>query len=516
MSQPDIDLLIVECLDRYDVEGESALDDLCDRHPSVSAELRSAVMRLVGHGVASSPTPAPSLRFGPGARIGDYEIIDAVGRGGMGIVYEAKDVQLGRRVALKLMRTPVDFDDELAARFRREAAIAASLDHPGLVRVYAAGIHEAQPWLALEFVEGKGLDRLLADERAAQARNDESAADRRTEDSRLRSARPAELRRHVEILLEIADALAHMHERGLVHRDVKPSNVLLREDGSTALGDFGLARREDDLGLTQSGAFAGTPHYASPEQASGDSDALGPQSDVFSLGVLSYELLTLAKPFDGATQRRILDAIERHEPVDPSKLRPTLPEDLVAITLKALEKDPSQRYADAGEFAEELRAFLELRPVSARRASALTRSRRWLRREPLKAALLGVVATSGLVVAGLIGYGISQRPLIAQAQEQQRLDDAKNKSLQAWIRLTLDDDFKGARKLFEASLEQHERLEAVFGLSMCIALDEGQEARRVFLEDWMRRVPKSRALRRIYLRAKAYGSAQRGPRRGPS
>lgn len=486
MTDVDIDLLIVECLERVEIDGPDALATYCERYPQLADQLRTAITRLLGHGVIvhgesrdDDDSAVPDVRRRVGQRIGDYVIGREIGRGGMGVVFEATDVRLGRRVALKVSRLPID-DDEMRRRFHREAEITASLDHRGLVRVHAAGIDADHPWLALEFIEGERLDERMASWESEGTPDDKS------------------LRERVEILAQIAEALGHMHARGLVHRDVKPSNIFLRPDGSVAVGDFGLSRHEEDLGLTQSGAFAGTVHYASPEQTSGIAARLAPQSDVFSLGVLMYECLTLQRPFEAPTQRAILEAIEKHEPKDPARMG--VPTGLAAIALKALEKDPARRYTNGRDFADDLRAHLEHRPIRARRASGFERTRRWILREPLKAALVAVVLVASLIVSGLVGYGLSQRPLVEEARLQQRIADAQAATLGGWVHMSITNDAEGAKRHFLRAMELAPSTSAVLGLALSVKLLDGSDAAIAVLRDGTTELPASRSLRRMLAR----------------
>ena len=360
-------------------------------------------------------------------RFGDYRIVRELGRGGMGVVYEASDAKLGRRVALKVLPGAFAQEARAIARFKREAMTAARLEHESIVRVLSVGTHDDIPYFAMDLVEGVPLHRLLHRLRSSGLPNSGSeladlvlelsssdmtrktaAAAAPKSATRATSVRGVTARARwkdgyvetlVDLLIQLADAIAHAHEAGIVHRDIKPSNLILRPDAVLVLTDFGLAR---DIGLptaTQTGDFAGTPHYVSPEQARGESHSLGPASDIFSFGATAYEILTLERAFDGKTTPEVLEAIRRRDPIDPS-LRHAVPRDLAAILLKCLEKDPARRYASAHALLDDLRAFRAFRAVTARRPSGVERGLRVLRRNPLEA----LIVLAGLLVLALLLY----------------------------------------------------------------------------------------------------------------
>ncbi|MBK8101094.1 MAG: protein kinase [Planctomycetes bacterium] len=357
--------------------------DLLGAHP----EIADLLIALFGDEEAAPPTER---------QLGDFRLLREVGRGGMGVVFEAQQLSLGRRVAVKVL-APERTGPLAIARFRREAQVLARLDHPAIIKVLDVGETDGVWWLAMEFIDGKTLEERLSAVRAAGGH------------------RGASLRELVQIIAAIADALQHVHDAGILHRDLKPSNILLRADGQALLSDFGLARDEAAPTVTQVGVIAGTPHYMSPEHLAGGK-ALTPQSDVFALGTTLYECLTLQRPFDGETSEAVLQRILTHDPPDPRRLHRGLSRDLAAIALRAIEKDQARRYASAQAFADDLRAFLELRPVAARPPSTVRRLRGWARREPARAALALV-----LVVAGLLGgLLVTQLPAIRAAAVAQR------------------------------------------------------------------------------------------------
>ena len=348
---------------------------------------------------ADEAGPAPASTRADGERVfGPFRIVRALGSGGAGVVYEAQQSSLGRRVALKVLADGAAASPTQIARFRREALTLARLDHPHIVRVLDVGSENGLHWLAMDLVDGRTLaDRL----------------------DRLRGeadARAAHVRPLVEGIVQIADALEHAHRAGILHRDVKPSNILVHGDGRMLLSDFGLARDDAAPSVTQAGTIVGTPNYMSPEQVVA-AQSLQPTTDVFSLGATLYECVTLQRPFRGDSTEVVLRSILEHDPPDPRKLRPGLPADLAAIVLKAIEKDPARRYPAAGAMAADLRAFLELRPVQARVPTVLQRAHRWLWREPLHAA-----AAALLLAAVVFGAWVLAKQPELRAAETARVE----------------------------------------------------------------------------------------------
>ncbi len=325
----------------------------------------------------------------PPAELGDYRIEREIGRGGMGVVYLAEQLSLRRRVALKVLPAHLTLREDAITRFQVEASSAARLKHPGIVQVHAVGESSGHHFFAMEYVEGIPLQDVLGEMRATGIDNLTAAALRQPGNASYVAAACL-------IAARLADALQHAHDAGVIHRDVKPSNILLRPDGSPVLTDFGLAREEGLPHLTQTGVFAGTPHYASPEQAAAKKGTVDHRSDVFSLGVTLYELLTLRRPFDGETSHEVLDKITRREVQNPRRLNRRLPTDLATIVLKALEKDPRNRYQSAAALAGDLRAFLAFQPIAARPASMRTVVAKFARRHRTGALTACVAVTVAL------------------------------------------------------------------------------------------------------------------------
>jgi tetratricopeptide (TPR) repeat protein len=301
-------------------------------------------------------------------RLPGYEILREVGHGGMGVIYEARHLALGRRVAVKVLRAGVAATLDELARFGREASSLARLQHPNIVQVHDVGEYEGQHFLAMEFVEGGTLAARLADG-------------------------PLDAGEAATLLRALAAAVQAAHDAGVIHRDLKPANVLLCSPlpplaGVPKITDFGLAKLVGEQGRTHSGTVLGTPAYMAPEQASGRPDAVGPAADVYSLGAVLYEVLTGQPPFRAATPVETLHQVLHQEVVPPLRMRTGVPPDLETICLKCLEKDPARRYASAGDLADDLGRYLAGEPIRARPLSQLGRAVRWARRRPLAAALL--------------------------------------------------------------------------------------------------------------------------------
>jgi len=286
----------------------------------------------------------PDGRLPPpcGVTLGDYELDEELGRGGMGVVYRARQVSLGRTVALKMILRGAAPSAADLARFRSEAESAAQLDHPSIVPIYEVGQHEGQPFFTMKYVAGTTLSRRLADG-------------------------PMPPREAAALLAPICRAVHFAHERGVLHRDLKPSNILIDEEGRPHVSDFGLAKRvETDSDLTLSGAVLGTPSYMAPEQAAGKRGRVGRESDVYSLGTILYQMLTGRPPFQAASAVETVLMVMEQEPLPPRLLNPRADSELEMIALKCLQKPPELRYATAAELADDLDAYLRDEPTAAR------------------------------------------------------------------------------------------------------------------------------------------------------
>ncbi len=359
--------------------------------------------------------------------VAGYEILQELGKGGMGIVFKARQVRLDRIVALKMMLTHGAFvrtDDR--RRFRTEAEAVARLHHPNIVQIYEVGEHKGMPFFSLEFCAGGTLDGKL-------------------------DGTPWEGTRAAEMIRILADAVQHAHEHGIVHRDLKPANVLLTEDGTPKISDFGLAKKIDEEGHTRTGAIMGTPGYMAPEQAGGDVGPIGPGTDIFALGAMLYELLTGRPPFKAATIMDTVEQVLHNDPVSPRTLQPHTPRDLDTICLKCLEKEPRKRYASARELAEDLRHYLNDEPIRVRPVTRVERVVRWCRRRPAVAALYGVIVVAALAAIGAVPLHVGRLQAAldrAQAQRREEVREASQGLFQQGLEALERKDLPKARDFF--------------------------------------------------------------------
>jgi serine/threonine protein kinase len=428
------ELILLEIYYRRCGGEEPRPADYAERFPTLDPAWETAALAA-----PSPPQAAPALPAVPG-----YEVLGELGRGGMGVVYRARQVKLNWLVALKMIRAGEHARPEDLARFRREAEAVARLQHPHIVQIYEVGEHGGLPYFSLELVDGGSLARRL-------------------------NGLPQPPPEAAHLVETLARAVHYAHQRGVVHRDLKPANILLQKDltqrrkgakedkreenegreeasagallpppspslSSSSLGafaplrevtpkitDFGLAKRPGaELGQTQSGAVVGTPSYMAPEQAAGASREVGPAADVYALGAILYELLTGRPPFQGATVLDTLDQVRSQEPVPPGRLQPKVPRDLETVCLKCLRKEPARRYADALELADDLGRFRAGEPVRARPVSAWEQAVKWARRRPALAALTAVSFLSALALTlGSLWYSAELKAALEQARREQ-------------------------------------------------------------------------------------------------
>jgi serine/threonine protein kinase/WD40 repeat protein len=485
-----VEFLAEEFLDRVRRGERPRLGEYLERHPELADEIRDlfpALLMIEDLGESSGgKTSAPVAGDGAAVaarlqRLGDYRILREIGRGGMGVVYEAEQESLGRRVAVKVLSPGALFDPKQVRRFEREAKAAAKLHHTNIVPVFGVGRHESHHYYVMQFIAGPGLDAVLRDlrrlrqspavceapvaavppARSAQilptsvdvarsllsggfaanelaptsgpAPADDSATEPNhavapalrpdvDEDMPERGAASGVLaessalsatshpdrkfyRGIANIGIQVALALEFANRRGILHRDVKPSNILLDARGHAWVADFGLAKTAETDDLTDTGDIIGTIRYMAPERFSGQCDA---RSDVYSLGLTLYELAALQPAYDGADRHVLFERVLHEEPTPLSKVAPNLPRDLDTIIAKAIAREPSVRYRTAGALADDLQRFVDDRPITARRVSPAERLARWCRRNPMVAALLGVAALLLCMVATVSSVGYFQ------------------------------------------------------------------------------------------------------------
>lgn len=316
----------------------------------------------------SAHAGSPSL-----GAFGRFELLEEIGRGGMGVVFKARQDGLNRIVALKMVLSCHLASDDQIRRFRAEARAAASLRHPNIVGIFEFGEFAGQHYFAMEHIDGESLSELLS----------HGMVDAETTADCLRS---------------VARAVHYLHQHDIIHRDLKPSNILIGDDGTPYVTDFGLAKTHGSGDHTETGTIVGTPSYMAPEQAAGKVRDVAPQSDIYSLGAILYEMLTGRPPFKEPNPLDTLVQVLEGEPARPRTLNPEIPRQLELICLQCLEKDPAKRYASAEELADDIDRFLAGQAISARSAGLLATVRRWARREPGLASRLGGVATAAFIV----------------------------------------------------------------------------------------------------------------------
>lgn len=379
--------LIQEFIDRMEAGESVDPDEYFTKYP----ELEDDLLRLFEQIKDRKPSPEnPEKEEAEDAGkdapriLGDFQILGEIGKGGMGVVYEAIQVSLKRPVALKILPEHLRYSSKAVEKFHREAEAGGRQNHPGIVSIIAVGEHEGVHYIAQELIEG---GYTLGDK----------LEDLRGED-RLKGEQDYYYQL-AGLILKVAEALQHAHTAGVIHRDVKPSNILLTKDGIPKITDFGLARVENALALSHTGDFSGTPYYMSPEQAMSRRMGIDHRTDIFSLGVTLYEALTLSRPFDGETSQEVLKKIVMLDPRDPRKVNRHVPRDLAVICLKALEKIPDNRYTAMKDFAEDLRRFLEDEVILARPASRAAKLWRIVKRN---AALSAAVTVAVFAVAALV------------------------------------------------------------------------------------------------------------------
>ena len=490
MKEPDrtagedaaFDELVYEVSARIEAGELVDPEALAQAHPQHAQRLRKLLPTLqavaeLGHSPTRAdgePAEAPSSNGRVPSTLGDFRIVREVGRGGMGVVYEAEQVSLKRRVALKVLPFAAVLDQRQLQRFKNEAQAAAMLHHQNIVPIYSVGCERGVHFYAMQFIDGHTLGELIGQLRQAtglspEGRPGTTRTASKTAPPKPRPAattltlpqmattasttQPAFFRSVAQLGAQVAEALDHAHQQGIVHRDIKPSNLMVDARGKPWITDFGLAHVEAGPSLTVSGDLLGTLRYMSPEQALAKRVVIDHRSDIYSLGVTLYELLTLRPVFGGKDRRELLRQIAFEEPRPPRKLSKAIPTDLETIILKAIAKNPAERYATAQELADDLRRFLDVKPIRARRPTVLQRSAKWARRQtPLvwSAAALLVMATVGSLIAATLVWKERQKLRQANIALTEARDEAKRQEKLAKRRET---EAKASAKLAKDNLE---------------------------------------------------------------
>jgi WD40 repeat protein/tetratricopeptide (TPR) repeat protein len=472
------DELLEELLTVWQRETEQGLnltaEDLCRDRPELARELEQRIGELpqkngLHHdafrtlscaNLDSHPEgPPPSVPSAP--IVPGYEVLGELGRGGMGVVYQARQVKLGRVVALKMILSGAHAGTADLARFRTEAEAIARLQHPNIVQIYEVGEYLGQPFFSLEFCASGSLEKKLG----------------RT---------PLPPKEAAALVETLARAMQTAHDKGVIHRDLKPANVLLAEDGTPKITDFGLAKKLDEVGQTMTGAVMGTPPYMAPEQAGGRMGPAGPAVDVYALGAILYECLAGRPPFKAATSIDTIMQVLSHYPVPPRQLQPRTPHDLETVCLKCLQKEPSKRYASAHELAEDLRRFQADEPILARPVGRAERGWRWCRRNPAVAASLVAVAIAllaGSAVSVSFGLRAAERARTESAAKQ----DAERAHRDAQRQLI---DLCVGSGMVAAKENDHGLALLWFARATQLAKDEPEqeELNRIRVANWLRQV----------------------------
>ena len=387
-----------------------------------------------------------------GKSLGDFEIVRELGRGGMGVVYEARQISLSRRVALKVL-AGMSLTKRAVDRFHREAEAAAKLHHTNIVPVYATGEQNGTHFYAMELIDGPSLDRVVKQLRQSKDGDGPSAANLPVEfgltgpfietplmatpsDSGTSSGLSSDHKYFDTVagmITDVADALDHAHKNNVLHRDIKPSNLLLAPDGRLSINDFGLARMLEQPGMTMTGEFVGTPAYMSPEQITSGRIPIDHRTDIYSLGATLYELCTLQPPFVGERRDQLLALVVQKEPKPLRAINKRVPLDLETICLKCLEKDPDRRYQTGKELADDLRRFVNRFAISARRVGVLGRTKKWMKRNPAVAALLAI-AFLAIGTAGFFAWRSHEAEELRLTEQKQREEETRSEKRREAIR----------------------------------------------------------------------------------
>jgi serine/threonine protein kinase/Flp pilus assembly protein TadD len=471
---PGLEGLLEEFASRLEAGEALDVEAFAAAHPEHAEQLRRVlptvlVLAELGHSASAggaapaSPGADPELVSGV---LGDFRILREVGRGGMGVVYEAEQISLGRRVALKVLPFAATLDGRQLQRFQNEARAAAQLHHTNIVPVYAVGCERGVHYYAMQYIDGHSLAEVIEQLRRVTGEPERASVEapwitEPTVDAAsgqvvavpapetlkpvATSTMPpatdaAYFRRVAELGVQAAEALDHAHQAGIVHRDIKPANLLVDEPGRLWVTDFGLAHMQGDARMTATGEMVGTLRYMSPEQALAKRVVVDHRTDVYSLGATLYELLTLRAAFSGTDRQELLRQIAFEEPRRPQRVSKTIPAELETIVLKALEKDPADRYATAQELADDLKRFLDGQLIRARPPTLWQRGRKWAgRHRYLVGSAAAVLAAAVLMFTGSVGW-VARDRAARRAQNTQVVTGALKEA----------DDWQRQRRLPEA------------------------------------------------------------------
>jgi serine/threonine protein kinase len=523
-ASEDLDPALVDLVDELSRRAQQGVsldfDTILREHPEHADRLRPLLPAICGladlfRSDSGERGAAETNGIAGGTVVGEYLIVRRIGQGGMGVVYEAVQTTLGRRVALKVLpqawATP-----SLRKRFEREAQAAANLHHTNIVPVFGVAEHQGMLVYAMQFIAGKSLDRVIAERvrtRAGMPADDNSQGTtdiesprRRATDSTVGDANPHAsthgsglsltpgpgddrgryFRSVARVGVQAAEALAFAHRQGVLHRDVKPANLLLDDQGVVWLTDFGLAQVEGAEDLTHTGTLVGTLRYLAPERLAGHAD---PRSDVYSLGATLYELATLRPAYPEADRVRLLRQIENASPPPPRAVDSEVPRDLETIIRKAMDREPARRYVTAGDLAEDLLRFVEDRPILARPLRLHERLWRWCRRKPLLASLTGAVVAATVVTIATLAVAVvmidgalrdtNKAKIDADTQrglaDQRANDNARLAQQEKELRLKIQRDAAGL--LFDKAYARCEQGDAAIGLLLLVrSLEAAEEA----------------------------------------
>ena len=510
-NEDDIDLLVSQVSDEFTSaieRGETpSIEEFARRYPRISDIIRNifpAISKLSDHSAEEANREIPH-------QLGDFRIEAEIGRGGMGIVYRATQLSIARTVALKVLPFASTLDRTQLQRFKNEVRAAGAICHPNVVPVFAMGEERGVHFYAMQWINGQSLADVIPEiHRQCEVdlgnEPDSANADSPTTISNRnvdtvtksipsrRNQRQEHFRTIAKLGMQAAEALAHAHECGVIHRDIKPGNLMLDDMGKLWITDFGLARFDNSATVTKPGDLLGTIRYMSPEQAEGNLGLVDQRSDVYSLGVTLYEWVTLRPAIDGESREQILRNVRRCEPQSPRKLDPTVPIGLETIIRKAIEKTPSDRYLSARQMAEDLHRFLNHRPLIAKRANLAGQIRKWGKRNPRFVMTAGILSSVLAVMLAVATVLIDQEKvkteiaLDAEQQQRRRADENLKMARETIHRLYIEqtrqlDDQPGMtptqRRFLEEAVHFYERLPKTESGSATIQQEAAQAHRRL-------------------------------------